>query len=203
MAKALPWLSPGVRAGAMVPFLVLSYRWGRGTLGADPVAIALNQLGLVALILLWASLTCTPLKALFGWTWPMRIRRELGLLAFLYAMLHVFTYVVVDQGLHAYGILADIGKRKFITVGFAAFVLLVVLALTSFKSSPRRLGFARWEAIHRLVYPAAILASVHFVWRVKRDRSEPFAYAAVLGVLFAVRLWKRFSKPRARPALAR
>ena len=202
-AKPLAWMGPGVFVGALVPLAVIGVEAATGTLGADPVAIALNKLGLTALVLLWASLACTPLKALFGWTWPMRLRRELGLLAFLYAALHVLTYVFIDQGLRLDAILADVVKRRFITVGFAAFLLLVALALTSFKSSPRDLGFARWQAIHRLVYPAAVLASIHFVWRVKRDRTEPFAYAAVLLVLFAVRVWKARRKPQSRVALAR
>jgi sulfoxide reductase heme-binding subunit YedZ len=202
MARGRPlvWLGPGVLAGALVPIAAIAYRVAQGTLGADAVAITLNKLGLLALVLLWASLACTPIKALSGWTWPMRLRRELGLLAFLYACLHVLTYLAIDQGLKLGAIWQVVLKRKFITVGAAAFVLLVALAVTSFKSSPRRLGFPRWQAIHRLVYPAAVLASLHFVWRVKRDRSEPYLYGGVLLALLAVRAWS--DRRKARPKLA-
>ena len=102
-----------------------------GALGANPIAEALNQLGLLALVFLIASLACTPLKTLSGWTWPIRIRRMLGLFAFFYALLHVTVYVGLDQGFDWRAILADVIKRKFIFVGFAAFVLLVPLAVTS------------------------------------------------------------------------
>src|SRR5688572_16510021 len=127
----LPWLQPGVLIGALVPLVVLAVRAGLHTLGADPVAIALNQLGLLALIFLVASLAASPLKALFDWNWPLRIRRLLGLLAFGYAMLHALLYAVVDQGLAWAAIIEDVTQRKFITAGFAALVLLVPLAVTS------------------------------------------------------------------------
>lgn len=183
----LPWLLPAILTGAFVPLAVLLFRAGNGTLGADPVAISLNKLGLLALIFLVASLACTPLKILFGWTWPMRIRKTLGLLGFAYASLHVLTYLVVDQGLDLRAILADLYKRRFITSGALAYLALVPLAWTSTAASVRRLGFARWTRLHRLAYLAAILGVVHFIWRVKKDETEPLTYAAVLAALFAVR----------------
>jgi sulfoxide reductase heme-binding subunit YedZ len=185
----LPWLIPAVITGALVPLAVLLLRAGAGTLGADPVAIALNKLGLLALILLLASLTCTPLKLLFGWTWPMRIRKTLGLLAFAYVCLHVLTYLVVDQGLDLRASAADLYKRRFITSGALAFLALVPLAWTSTNASVRKLGFALWTRIHRLAYLAAMLGVIHFLWRVKKDRTEPLLYGLALAVLFAVRGW--------------
>jgi len=182
-----PWLKPGVFAGALVPLAVIVWRAASGSLGADPIAVALNQLGLVALIFLVASLACTPLKTLFGWTWPVRIRRELGLFAFFYAVLHVTTYSGIDQRLNLRAILQDVLKRKFIFVGFAAFVLLVPLAVTSTQDSVKRLGFARWKRIHRLAYVAGCLAAIHFIWRVKADLREPLLYAGVLTALLLVR----------------
>jgi sulfoxide reductase heme-binding subunit YedZ len=190
-----PWLKPGVLIGALVPLAVLATRALRHTLGADPIAIALNQLGLLALIFLLASLAATPLKLLFGLLWGLRIRRMLGLLAFFYATLHVLLYTCVDQGLDGSAILGDIIERKFITAGFAAYVLLIPLAATSTQRMRKRLGAARWQRLHRLVYVASVIAAVHFIWRVKLDLKQPLGYAVVLGLLFAVRL-------RARPARA-
>ncbi len=183
-----PWLKPGIFVGALAPLAAIVARAATGALGADPIATVLNQLGLVALVFLVASLACTPAKTLFGWTWAIRIRKQLGLFAFFYALLHVSTYAGLDQSLELRGIIADVLKRKFIFVGFAAFVLLVPLAATSTQWAVRRLGFVRWKRIHRLAYLAACLASVHFLWRVKQDLREPLTYAAVLGLLLLVRL---------------
>jgi sulfoxide reductase heme-binding subunit YedZ len=166
-----------------------------GGLGANPIAEALNQLGLTALILLVASLTCTPLRMLSGWTWPARVRRTLGLLAFLYAALHVTVYAGLDQGLDFGAIADDVAERRFIFVGFSAFVLLVPLALTSTRESVRRLGYVAWSRLHALVYPAALLASVHFIWRVKKDLREPLIYAAVLAVLLLARVVAAARRP--------
>jgi sulfoxide reductase heme-binding subunit YedZ len=148
----------------------------------------LNQLGLIALVFLVAALGCTPLKAMFGWTWPMRIRRMLGLFAFFYALLHVITYTVLDQGLDWRAIVDDIVKRKFIFFGFSTFVLLIPLAATSTNSALRRLGYVRWKQLHRLAYLAPALAVLHFIWRVKLDVREPVAYGLVLAALLSVRL---------------
>src|SRR5215831_1452164 len=95
----LPWLKPGLFAGALIPLVVMVWRAAHGTLGADAIAIGLNQLGYLALVFLIASLACTPLKILTGWTWPIRIRRMLGLFAATYAALHFLTYIVIDQQL--------------------------------------------------------------------------------------------------------
>ncbi len=183
-----PWLKPGVFVGALVPLLALGWQGLQGTLGADPVAIALNRFGLLALIFLVATLAATPAKLLLGWTWPVRLRRMLGLFAFFYACLHFATYVAVDQRFDWPVLWADVTKRKFMVVGFAAFLLLVPLAVTSTDASVRRLGFQRWKALHRLVYVAAVLAAVHFLWRVKLDIRQPLLYALVLGALLLVRV---------------
>ena len=194
--RKLPWLKPGVLIGALVPLAVLVTRAFLHKLGADPVAIALNQLGLLALILLVASLAATPLKIMTGATWPIRIRKLLGLLAFFYASLHFLVYALVDQGLALSAIVKDVTERKFITVGFAALLLLVPLAVTSTSGMLKRLGAARWKRLHRLVYLAALLAAVHFIWRVKKDLSQPAAYAIVLGLLLAVRVFEVQSRKR-------
>lgn len=180
-----------------MPLVLLAVDAARGALGANAIEAVLNETGLLALVLLVASLTCTPLKLVFGWTWPIRIRKLVGLLAFTYATLHFLTYVVLDQGLKLSVLLEGVAKRPFVTVGFAAWALLVPLAVTSTNAWVRRLGFPVWQRLHRLVYVAAVLGVVHFVWRVKKDVTEPLIYGAVLGLLFAIRAGEALRKRRA------
>jgi sulfoxide reductase heme-binding subunit YedZ len=163
-------------------------------LTANPVAEVMNRLGFWTLSFLVLSLTATPLKALFGWTFPMRVRRMVGLFAFFYVALHFTTYVALDQTFDFSDILQDVVKRKFITVGFLAFLLLIPLAITSTDRAVKRLGFRRWKRIHRLVYAAAVLGVIHFVWRVKADLLQPLLFAAALAVLFAIRIGLRDRK---------
>jgi methionine sulfoxide reductase heme-binding subunit len=193
----LSWLIPALITGWLVPFVWLGYRAATRALGANPIATALNQIGLLALVLLVASLCCTPLKLLFGLTWPMRIRRTLGLLGFFTALLHFLLYAVVDQGLALGTVVADVVKRPFIAFGFAALVLLVPLALTSTKRAVTRLGYARWKRLHQLVYLAVPLAVLHFFLRVKADTTQPLIYAGILGLLFGVRIVASVTKSRA------
>jgi sulfoxide reductase heme-binding subunit YedZ len=193
-----PWLKPAVLVGGLSPLALLALQFAQGTLGANPIERVLNQTGLLALLLLVASLACTPLKVVAGWTWPMRLRKLLGLLGFAYASLHFLTYAGLDQGLALSTILEDIAKRPFITVGFLALVLLVPLAVTSTQRMVRRLGFPLWQRLHRLAYVTASLGVVHFVWRVKKDATEPFVYGGVLALLFAIRLAEAIRKRRAR-----
>jgi sulfoxide reductase heme-binding subunit YedZ len=197
-----PWLKPAVLVGGLVPLALLVLGFVRGTLGANPIEYALHQTGMLALILLVASLACTPLKVVSGWTWPMRLRKLLGLLGFGYAVLHFLVYAGVDHGLELSIILEDIAKRPFITVGFLALVLLVPLAVTSTNAMVRRLGFPLWQRLHRLAYVAASLGVVHFVWRVKKDLTEPLVYGAVLGLLFVIRIAEALRKRRAKARLA-
>jgi sulfoxide reductase heme-binding subunit YedZ len=198
MARPLSQRLPKAFIGALalVPLVRLGWRFYRNALGANPIAEALNQLGLWALIILLASLACTPIKIVTGWNWPLRLRRLLGLEAFFYACLHFTMYIAVDQSFDFGEIWKDIIKRQFMTIGFAAFVLLVPLAVTSTNKMVKRLGFPRWKALHRLAYLAASLAVVHFIWRVKSDKREPLIYTFVLGVLLAVRVidWLRHSR---------
>jgi sulfoxide reductase heme-binding subunit YedZ len=184
----LGWLVPAVLTGASAPFVLLLFKAATGRLGANPIATALNQLGLLALIFLVACLACTPAKLLFGVAWPIRIRKTLGLLAFYTACSHFLLYVVVDQGLRLGTVLNDVVKRPFIAVGFAALLLLVPLAATSTKEALTRLGFKRWKRIHRLIYVAGVLAAIHFRMRVKADAREPFVWLAIVAALLLVRL---------------
>jgi sulfoxide reductase heme-binding subunit YedZ len=186
--RRFPWLAPGIFVGSLTPLASIALRAVGGGLDANPIAQVENELGLAALIFLVASLACTPLRRVVHWTWPVRIRRELGLFAFFYAGLHVLVYLLLDQGLDVWAIVGDIAKRPFITVGFLALVLMVPLAVTSTRGAVRRLGFRRWQRLHQLVYLAGVLAVVHFIWRVKIDIGQPMLYAYALGVLLGVRL---------------
>jgi sulfoxide reductase heme-binding subunit YedZ len=189
------WLKPGVFVGWLAPLALMITDAVRGQLGADPVAIALNRLGLLALISLLASMSATPLRLVCGWSWPLRLRRMLGLFAFFYAALHFSVYVAIDQGFSLAAITEDITERKFIAVGFAALVVLAPLAATSPQRVRRALGPKRWQKLHRLVYLAGMLAALHFVWRVKRDLTEPALYAALLAALLIARLTHRKPRP--------
>lgn len=182
------WLKPGIFLGALMPLVSIGVRALTGGLSANPIAQVENELGLAALVLLVASLACSPARRLFHWTWAARVRRMLGLFAFFYACLHVLLYIYPDRMLDVGAIAEDVAKRPFITVGFFAFVLLVPLALTSTRASIRRLGYRRWQRLHQLAYVAGVLAVIHFIWRVKIDISQPITYAFVLAALFIVRV---------------
>ena len=194
-----PWLKPGIFLGALVPLASLVVRAFGGLLNANPIAQVENELGLSALIFLLAALACTPARRVFHWSWPARVRRELGLFAFFYASLHFLTYVFLDQAVDLSAIFEDIAKRPFITVGFSALVLMVPLAITSTNAMVRRVGFRRWHRLHQLTYVAGLLAVIHFIWRVKIDISQPITYAAALGVLLAIRgvFWLNGQRRRA------
>jgi sulfoxide reductase heme-binding subunit YedZ len=159
----------------------------------------MNRLGFWTLTWLVLSLAATPMKTLFGLTEPLRVRKMVGLFAFFYGALHFVTYVALDQAFDIDDIFADIVKRKFITVGFAALITLAPLAATSTNRAVRRLGFRRWKRLHRLVYVAAVLGVVHFVWRVKADYLEPALFAVALAALLVARLLPHASESRGRP----
>jgi len=182
------FLAPAIVTGWLLTLAQLGYRIAAHRLGANPIATGLNQLGLLALVLLVASLSATPLKLTLGWTWPLRARRTLGLLAFFTALLHFLLYLGPDQGFDLIGVLSDIAKRPFIAVGFLALLLLVPLAWTSSKQAVRRLTFPIWQRLHRLVYVIGVLAALHFFLRVKADHTQPLLYAAIILVGFALRL---------------
>lgn len=183
----LTWVQPAVLAGSLVPFVWLGIRAVLGRLGANPIAAALNELGLLALIFLWACLACTPLKIVFGWNWPIRLRKTLGLLAFFTALAHFAVYLVIDQQLRLAKVAEDLAKRPFIAVGFLALLLLLPLALTSTKKALQRLGFKAWKRLHRLVYVVGALAALHYLWRVKTHDGPPLIYGTVLVLLLGVR----------------
>lgn len=185
LIKAGGWVA------ALAPLTLLVADTLRHRLGANPIEAVLNRLGFWTLTFLALSLLPTPLRSWTGLAWPLRLRRLLGVTAFSYAALHFTWYLGVDQFFDLQAIGADIVKRPFITVGFATLLLLLPLAVTSTDGWVRRLGFARWKALHRLAYAAALLGVVHFAWRVKADRLKPTIFAVVIGVLLLARLAAR------------
>jgi sulfoxide reductase heme-binding subunit YedZ len=196
-------LKAPVFAACLAPALYLGVGAYAGTLGANPIKTITEETGTWTLRLLVATLAVTPLRRWAGLPGLIRFRRMLGLFAFFYGTLHLLTYVWLDQFFAVADILADIAKRPFITMGMAAFLSMVPLALTSTTGWIRRLG-RRWQALHRLVYFSAIGGVVHYWWLVKADTSRPLRYAAIVGVLLAARAawtWRTSRRPaRVTPA---
>jgi sulfoxide reductase heme-binding subunit YedZ len=172
----------------LLPLAWIGFKAAMGGLGANPVAAVLNDLGFWTLTTLVAALACTPLKLVAGWNWPLRVRRMLGLFAFFYGTAHLATYVVVDQGLDVGEILDDLVKRKFITLGFAAWTLLLPLALTSTNGWVKRLGFRQWKRLHRLGYLVAAIGIVHYQLRFKVLETHPLIFGSVWAALMLVRV---------------
>ncbi len=166
------------------------YRTGSDALGADPVAEIEHRLGIWALRFLLITLAVTPLRQLSGQAVVLRFRRMLGLYAFAYASLHFAAYLALDLRGYWLQVFEEIAKRPYITIGFAAWLLLVPLAITSTRGWMRRLG-RRWGQLHRWVYAIAVFAVLHFWWLVKSDIREPALYAGVLAVLLGWRAWTR------------
>ncbi len=186
-----------VFAACLIPLGLLVWRGVTGGLTANPIEDITHRTGDWTLRFLLAALAVTPLRKLLGWSSLASYRRMVGLFAFFYAVLHLSTYLVLDFFFAFDLILDDIVERRYVTAGFTGFVLLVPLALTSTKGMIRRLGGQRWRRLHRLVYLAAVAGVVHYLWLVKIDIGPPLVYAAVLAVLFGVRLWFFYTKPAA------
>lgn len=200
-SSALPWYQR-LRPGALyfiglIPGAWTFYLGIMDRLGADPMKVLERDLGLWALKFLVLGLAITPLRRLSGIS-LLRYRRAIGLLAFIYAGLHLTTYVLLDQQLDLAAIWADIVKRPFITVGMLAFLVLVPLAVTSNNASIRRLGSATWQRLHRWVYLAAAAAAVHFVMVVKAWPVEPLVYAGLVVLLLSYRLVVHLRRPPTR-----
>ncbi len=185
--SAIRYGKPLVFALCLVPLALLVWQVATNTLGPNAVEAVLHRTGDWALRLLLVTLAVTPVRRLTGLGWLLRFRRMLGLFAFFYVVLHLAVYLVLDRALVWDEIVTDLAKRPYIMVGFAAFVLLVPLAVTSTRGWVRRLG-RRWQLLHRSVYLIAVLGVLHFLWLVKADLLEPLIYAAILAVLLAFRM---------------
>ena len=178
----------------LLSLLLAAFGIGGASLGANPVEKIQDTLGQWGLRLLVVTLAVTPLRDWLGMPWLVQLRRMLGLYAFFYVLMHFLTWLFLDQGLYWSGIVEDIGKRPFITIGFAALLLLVPLAVTSTNKMMRRLG-KRWKSLHRLIYLISLLAVWHYYWQVKADTTEPLIYLAIVLVLLGWRAWKARPRP--------
>jgi sulfoxide reductase heme-binding subunit YedZ len=191
-------LKVAVWAACLAPLLALAWRLATDPLVTNPIDVATDTLGDWTLRILLLSLTMTPLRVVFGLSWPVTLRRLLGLFAFAYAGLHFSVWLVVDHLFDWPTMAADIVKRPYITVGFTALLLLVPLAATSTAGMVRRLGAVSWRRLHRLVYLIAILGVLHYLWLAKVGVLGPYYYAAWLGVLLVIRVGDAVRRARLR-----
>jgi sulfoxide reductase heme-binding subunit YedZ len=182
-------LKIGVWILCLLPLGLLAYRAATGDLTANPISFITNWLGQWTFRLLLATLALTPLRVLFGISWQLSLRRLLGLFAFCYASLHFSVWILLDHFFNWDQMLADIVKRRYITVGMLALALLIPLAVTSTSRMVKRLGGVNWRRLHRLVYLIGILAALHFLWLAKKGRTDQYLYAAILAVLLGIRAW--------------
>ena len=175
---------------ALLPFAELVRLGFKDGLGANPVEFVLRWLGTWTLVALLVTLSVTPLRWVTGWAWLVRLRRMFGLYAFFYGTLHVIAYVWIDHFFNWAEIVGDIAKRPYLTFGFAAYVLMIPLAMTSTNAMVRRLGGRNWKRLHGIVYPIAILGVLHYWYHklAKNDLATPTIYALVLGALLGVRV---------------
>jgi methionine sulfoxide reductase heme-binding subunit len=181
------WVRPALWALVILPLVSLAVRLVLGQLGANPIEDLEHETGEWTLRLLAGSLAVTPLITFTRWGWLIAQRRFLGLAAFSYAALHLTIYIGVDNFFNVSDIVEDVLKHLYITVGMLGFLLLLPLAITSTKGWIKQLGGKRWNQLHRLVYVAATAGCIHFLWAVKKDKTEPMLYAAVFVTLFALR----------------
>jgi len=181
------WLKPTVFCCSLVPFGWLVFALLTNQLGANPIETITDFTGEWALRFILLGLCLTPLRQITKQTWPVRLRRMVGLFAFFYALLHVITWAGLDHQLAVADIIEDILERPYITAGTVAFVIMLALAITSPKRMVRKLG-KRWQALHRWVYVLGAAAIVHYVWLARGDRLEPFIYLGILAFLLGYRL---------------
>ena len=180
----------------LFPSLLWAYQFVTGNLGVNPIEKLMDELGLMALRLIIITLIITSLSNIKTLKSIVVLRRMIGLFAFYYVCLHFSTYIVLDHFLDMQFIIQDIIKRPFITFGFISFLFLIPLASTSTNNMIKRLGFKLWKKIHYLIYPVAILASMHFYVLVRADKTEPVIYMGIIILLLLHRIFKRLTRPQ-------
>jgi sulfoxide reductase heme-binding subunit YedZ len=180
---------PLLFAASLLPLAWLFWLGWREELGANPIETLSHHTGDWSLRFLLLTLAVTPLRRLTGWNGLQKYRRMLGLFAFFYACLHVGVYLIFDQFFDWASIVEDVVERPYLTVGFAGWLLLIPLAVTSTPGMMKRLG-RRWQRLHRLSYLIGVLGVLHYLWLVKADLREPLMYAGVLMLLLGYRLWR-------------
>jgi len=187
---------------SLLPFVILVWQAFHGELGPSPVENLQHTTGDWTLYFLLITLAITPFRTIFSVPELVRFRRMFGLFAFFYVCLHFLTYLGPDQSFSLSSMLKDVYKRPFIAVGFAAFVLLIPLAITSTKDWTIRLGGKRWRQLHRLVYVIGILGVIHYYWLVKSDVRKPLLFGVLLAILLLWRLGN-WNSNRKKQVLAR
>lgn len=191
----LRWFKYCVFLLSLVPFIRLSWLTLNDQLGANPIEFIERSTGFWALCLLMITLSITPIRQITGLVWIVQCRRMLGLFMFFYASMHILTYVWLDYSFVWADMYLDIIKHPYVLVGFGAFCATLLLAFTSNNFAMRKMR-GNWKSLHQIVYFIAILGVIHFWWLVKKDITEPFIFATVLSILFAIRLYFKFLKYR-------
>lgn len=195
LLKLLIWLL------GLSPITWLVWKGFQGDLTADPVKFITHYTGRVTLVILFVTLSITPIRRLTGWNRIIKVRRLIGLFAFFYAVIHLLIYLAFDRGFVFVELGEDIAKRPYITVGFTAWLMLLALAVTSPQFMVRTLGGKRWQALHRIIYVIPVLGLLHFTWAQKQDLAPVVPYAAALAVIYTIRLLliRRSPRPAAAP----
>jgi len=188
LSPPVKWIKIPVFLVCLLPAMHLLWRGLHQDLGANPVEAITDTTGDWTLRFLLITLAITPVRKIANQPWLIRFRRMFGLFAFFYACLHFTTYIWLDQYFDLRSMIKDGGKRPFITAGFTAFVLLIPLALTSTTGWIRRLGGARWQKLHRLIYVSGLAGAIHYYWKVKSDVREPVFYLAIVLLLLTFRV---------------
>ena len=172
-----------------------------GTLGANPIENIQDSFGIWGLRFIVILLLISPLKKISGIIWLIQFRRMIGLFAFFYVLMHFLVWLLLEQSLLMPAIIEDVTKRPFITIGFIALLILLILASTSTSKIRRSMG-KKWDKLHQSVYLASILGVWHFWWQVKKDITEPLIYAVIIFILLTYRLWNKYKKtqPKKNPA---
>ncbi len=187
-------------AACLLPVILLAWNGLNGGLSANPVSDITNETGIWTLRFIVLTLLITPARRITNWHWLIKLRRMIGLFAFFYGVLHFTTYLWLDQFFDWQSITHDIPKRPFIAIGFASFILMVPLAVTSTQKMIRRLGGNKWNVLHRLIYFTAVGAVIHYFWLVKVVTYRQITYAVIVAALLVFRLiWKyrsAFTKTR-------
>lgn len=195
-------IKSSVFLACLAPLILLAWNGLNGNLSANPISDITNETGVWTIRFIVATLAITPLRRIPPWHGLITFRRMIGLFAFFYGSLHFTTYIWLDQFFDWSSILKDISKRPFIMIGFASFVLMIPLAVTSTKKMIRRLGGKRWDILHRLIYITAVGACVHYIWLVKVITYRQIVYATLVAALLLFRLlWKLRSQlvPKTHP----
>ena len=176
-----------VHIAALLPLIILIFNWSQDNLTFNPIQVLELRTGKYALVLLILSLACTPINTVFGLRQVLKVRRPLGLYAFLYASIHFAVFIGLDYQFNLALLQEAIFEKRYALVGFSAGLILLALALTSTRGWMKRLG-RTWTKLHKFVYLAGILVIIHYVWLVKSDIREPLIYGGIVLVLLLARI---------------